>query len=191
MYVADYGNHCLQKLTSNEEFLHQFSQKGSDQGQFDGSSAVIVDSNNRLILQTPTTIGYNEDGAWLLTIDGKDPNHTFYSPHDLALDPQGNIHAAAYCSNQIKVFTKEGVYVRMYSAKGSISGIAIDDEGYSIVCYDGGHSIYDPQEKTIKAITVEKLFCSGGIAALDSRDGRVYVAGSCILTVLKCSSDVW
>ena len=30
------------------------------------------------------------------------------------LGPQGNIHVAAYTSHTVKVFTKEGVYIRMY-----------------------------------------------------------------------------
>ena len=57
-----------------------------------------------------------------------------FSFHEgLALDPLGNIHVAAYGSNTIKVFTKEGVYVRMYGDPNGPSGIAIDDEGYSLV----------------------------------------------------------
>ena len=47
----------------------------------------------------------------------------FHSPCGLALDPQGNIHVAAFAST-IKVFTKGGVYVRIYgNAKVSIKGI--------------------------------------------------------------------
>ena len=47
LYVADYDNHRVQKLTSRGEFLHKFGQHGSGQGQFDGPSAVIVDSKQQ------------------------------------------------------------------------------------------------------------------------------------------------
>ena len=115
LYVADYGNHRVQKLTSRGEFLHKFGQLGSGQGQFNGPSAIIVDSNNRLIVSDRGNHRiqiFNEVGGWLLTIDGKcSGNSCFWHPRGLALDPQGNIHVAALGSTDIKVFTKEGEYV--------------------------------------------------------------------------------
>ena len=74
------------------------------------------------------------NGGWLLTIDGKGSgNHSFQYPWGLALDPQGNIHVAAQGSNTIKVFSEEGVYVRMYGDPNGPRGLAIDGEGYSLV----------------------------------------------------------
>ena len=62
------------------EFIHNFGHKGSGQGQFSYPLAVIVDSNNRVIV--------SEDGGWLSTIDGKGTgNSNFYYPQGLALDP--------------------------------------------------------------------------------------------------------
>ena len=36
MYIADWGNHRIQKLTTGGKFLHEFGEEGSghDQGQF-------------------------------------------------------------------------------------------------------------------------------------------------------------
>ena len=155
LYVADYGNHRVQKLTSSGKFLHKFGQRGSGQGQFIGPVAVIIDFNNKLIVSdfsNDTIQIFNENGGWLLTIDGKGSgNHSFQYPCGLALDPQGNIHVAAGGSNPIKVFTKEGVYVRMYGDPNRPSGIAIDGEGYSFVCECWGNclSIYDPEGNKI------------------------------------------
>ena len=137
LYVADGGNHRVQKLTSSGKFLHKFGQKGSGQGQFNRPFGVIIDSNNKLIVSNYNSHRiqiFNENGGWLLTIDGNGlGNHSFQSPWGLALDPQGNIHVAVHGSNTIKVFTKEGVYVRMYGDPNRPSGIAIDYEGYSLV----------------------------------------------------------
>ena len=73
----------------------------------------LLTQNNRLIVSdngNHRTQLLNECGGWLLTIDGKGSgNHCFQYPRGLALDPQGNIHVS---STDIKVFTKEGVYVR-------------------------------------------------------------------------------
>ena len=188
LYVADSGNHRVQKLTSSGKFLHKFGQQGSGQGQFYCPRAVIIDSNNKLIVSDQANHMihiFNENGGWLLTVDGKGSgNHSFQSPWGLALDPQGNIHVAAHGSNTIKVFTKEGVYVRMYGDPNGPIGIAIDDEGYSLVSEYSIHclSIYDPEGNKIH--TVGNLKNPYG-TALDPRDGSVFIANCVANTVLK------
>ena len=188
LYVADSGNHRVQKLTSSGKFLHKFGHKGSGQGQFNFPVAVIIDSNNKLIVSDHYNHRiqiFNENGGWLLTIDGKGSgNHSCQSPWGLALDPQGNIHVAAHGSNTIKVFTKEGVYVRMYGDPNGPIGIAIDGEGYSLVSEYRGHclSIYDPEGNKIH--TVGNLKHPYG-TALDPRDGSVFIANHGAKTVLK------
>ena len=119
---------------------------------------------------------FNENGGWFLTIDGNvSGNHSFESSRGLALDPQGNIHVADYDSCTIKVFTREGVYVRMYGDPNGPSGLAIDDEGYSLVSERLGNclSIYDPEENKIHAIW---YLTEPDGTALDPRDGSVFIA---------------
>ena len=186
LYVADSDNHRIQKLTSRGEFIHKFGQKGSGQGEFDDLKAVIVDSNNRLIVSDYCNQGvqiFNEEGGWLLTIDGKGTgNSSFMWPRCLALDPQGNIHVGEIDS--IKVFTKEGVYVRTYGDYHMFGakGIAIDDEGNACVSYGGYLSIFD--HHGYKIHEVGNRDDPYGIA-LDPRDGSVYVADFGASSVLK------
>ena len=181
LFVADSGNHRVQKLTSSGKFLHSFGQNGSGQDQFNWPLAVIIDSNNKLIVSDRDNHRiqiFNENGGWLLTIDGNGSgNHRFQSPWGLALDPQGNIHVAAQRSNTIKVFSKEGVYVRMYGDPNGPIEIAIDGEGYSLVSENSGHclSIYDPEGNKIH--TVGNLKNPWG-TALDPRDGSVFIANN-------------
>ena len=128
---------------------------------------------------------YTHNSAHILTIDGNGTgNHCFKYPNGLALDPQGNIHVAAEGTNTSKVFTMEGVYVRMYGDPKGPRGIAIDEEGYSIVSEESGNclSIYDPQGKKIH--TVRNLNSPRG-TALDPRDGSVYVANCAAQILLK------
>eukprot|EP00731_Ephydatia_muelleri_P008023 Em0004g361a len=185
LYVADTCNNRVQKLTSSGKFLHQFGQKGSGQGQFNTPVAVIIDSKNKLIVSDSYNHRiqiFNENCSWLLTIDGKGSgNHSFQYPWGLALDPQGNIHVAAHGSNTIKVFTREGVYVRMYGDPNRPIGIAIDDEGYSLVS-ENSLSIYDPEGNKILTMRNLKNPCG---TALDPRDGSVFIANYGASTVLK------
>ena len=188
LYVADTGNHCVQKLTSSGKFLHKFGQKGSGPGQFNRPWAVIIDSNNKQIVSDSDNHRihiFNENDGRLLTIDGEGyDNNCFLEPCGLALDPQENIHVAAYGTNTIKVFTKEGVYVRMYGDPKCPIGIAIDDEGYSLVSEWSGTclSIYDPEG--IKICKVGNLNKPRDIA-LDPKDGSVFIANYGANTVLK------
>ena len=188
LYVADTGNHRVQKLTSSGKFLHKFGQYGSGQGQFNRPLAVIIDSNNKLIVSDHYNHRiqiFNENGGWLLTIDGNGTgNHSFQYPWGLALDPQGNIHVAAHGSNTIKVFTKEGVYVRMYGDPNGPTGLAIDDEGYSLVseCWGDCLSIYDPEGNNIHTVGNQE---NPWGTALDPRDGSVFIADYGANTVLK------
>ena len=95
-----------------------------------------------------------------------------------------NIHVASWGSNTIKVFTKEGVYVRMYGDPNHPNGIAIDDEGYSLVneCWGDCLSIYNPEGNKIHTMrNLMDSYCT----ALDPRDGSVFIANYRANTVLK------
>ena len=187
MYVADYYNHRIQKLTTGGQFLQKFGQHGSGQGQFYGPTSVIVDQIDRMIVdrRNNRVVILDPNGSWLMTINGNVSGaQGFKNPYGLALDPQGNIHVAAYGSNTIKVFTPEGTYVRSYGDVKGPTGLAIDEEGYSLVCEFSGNclSIFDPHGNKIH--TVGNLTNPWGVA-LDPISGSLYVANYGAKTVLK------
>ena len=169
MYVADYGNNRIQKLTTGGQFLQKFVQCNSP-------ISVIVDQRDRLIVadyRNNRVVILDQGGTLLLTnVSG---SHGFQHPYDLALDPQGNIHVAALSSNCIKVFTPEGTYVRSYGDVNGPIGIVIDEEGYSLVNEFSGNclSIFDPQGN--KMHTVGNFNGPRGVI-LDPKSGSVYVA---------------
>ena len=184
IYVADTGNNRIQKLTTGGLFLQTF------EGQFNNPASVIVDLGDRLIVADGSNhrvVILDQAGTWLLTINGNvTGNHGFPFPYGLALDPQGNIHVAAWASDAIKVFTPEGTYVRSYGDAKPLSGIVIDEEGYSLVNERDGNclSIFDPQGN--KVHTVGNLKKPRGVI-LDPKSGSLYVANCGANTVLKYS----
>ena len=192
MYVAEYGNHRIQKLTTEGQFLQKFGQRGSGLGRFRGPASVIVDQRDRMIVAdycNNRVVILDQNGSWLciLTINGDVSGpQGFNKPWSLALDHQGNIHVAAHGSDTIKVFTPEGTYVRSYGDVKGPTGIAIDEEGYSLVCERSGIclSIFDPQGNKIH--TVGNLNAPHGVA-LDPISGSLYVANHGGNTVLKYS----
>ena len=189
MYVADCHNHRIQKLTLTGQFRNKFGQKGVGPGQFDGPVSVIGDAaDNRLIVSdwgNHRVQIFTNNGDWLSTIEGSgDSHHCFRNPWGLALDPRGNIHVAAYGSNVVKVFSNEGVYIRLYGgeSKGP-KGLFIDHDGYSFLGEGDGDtiSIFDWEGNKIHAM--KNLNNPRGIA-LDPWGDRLYVANWGIDAVL-------
>ena len=182
LYVTDYSNHCIKRLTLDGTFVNKFSANGT--------SGVLVDEYNRIFVSD--SLGskinvFNHNGDRVFTIEGNvTGDHSFKSPYGLAFDPLGNIHVAASGSNTIKVFTKQGVYIRRYGDLKDPRGIAIDSEGYIFVTEYVGNciSIFDSQENKIH--TVEDLNGPWGLA-LDSRTRSLYVANYLAHVVLKYS----
>ena len=81
----------------------------------------------------------------------------------------------------IKVFTQEGVYVRMYGGPNGPIGIAIDDEGYSLVSERSSNclSIYDPEGNKIHAVKNLKNPIGAKL------DGSVFIANCGANTIMK------
>ena len=142
---------------------------------------IVADNGNHRVVML------DQNGHWLMMVIGNvSSDQGFKNPYGLALDPQGNIHVAAFSSNTIKVFTPEGTYVRSYGVVKGPAGIAIDEEDYSLVYELSGNclSIFDPQGNKIH--TVGNLTNPYGVA-LNPMSGSLYVANGGSKTVLMYS----
>ena len=191
LYVADYGNHCIQKITAQGEFINRFGQKGAGPGQLNGPMAIAVNSEDRLIVSERHNHRiqvFSQTGASLLIIDGKGSDSwAFQAPWGVALDPQECIHVVGCGSSTIKVFTPEGSFVRMYGdVKGPV-GITIDDQGYSLVSEGSGNTltIFDPQGSKVR--TIGNFRWPWGVTLDLKEDGCVYVANNGTNTIVKYS----
>ena len=188
LYVADQNHSCIYVLTVEGRFLRAIGVKGLGYGQLMQPVAVVICSDDSLIVSdfaNHRILIFNKDGGCLLTIDGlTDDESAFKQPWGLALDPQGNIHVAAYGSSTIKVFSIGGDYLRKYGDLDGPSGIACDDEGYSIVSEGDGNrlSIFDPCGNVIHIVhKLKNPFCT----VLDDKHCCLYVADRNSLSVLK------
>lgn len=191
LYVADYGNHCIQKLTTCGEFIHKFGEKGAGPGQMNGPMALVVDSKHNLVVSERHNHRiqiFSPTGTSLMIIDGSTPgNGMFQAPWGVALDHLENIHILTCSSNNIKVFTPDGRFVRTYgNVKGPI-GIAIDDQGYTLVSEGSGNSvtIFDPRGEKIH--TIMGFRWPWGVCLDLKGDGCIYIANNGTNTILKYS----
>ena len=125
--VADSGNHRIQTFDQDGRFLRSIR----------GSRGPIG-----------STLGRGARGGTLSPRDADvngslgrpSQDCSFYSPYDVAVDPQGNIHVAANNTNAIKVFTPEGEFVRAYGNLSGPTGIAVDPAGFCFVCQSSNSS---------------------------------------------------
>ena len=66
MYVADYGNHRIQKLTTEGRFLTAFGKDRTGQKLINRPCGVIVDKNNAVIVSDMRNKIFNQniDHRW-------------------------------------------------------------------------------------------------------------------------------
>ena len=184
LYVANNNNNCIHRLTMEGSFIDQISANGT--------SGLLIDDYYRIFVSDCSGNKINvfsHKGNQLFTIDGNATGDcSFQSPYGLAFDPLGNIHVAASGSNTIKVFTKEGVYIRKYGDLNGPRGIAIDSDGYSFVTeYEGNCiSIFDPQGNKVHIVR-GPLHNPFGLA-LNSTNDSLYIAIYGASIVLKYST---
>ncbi len=151
VYVADSGNHRIQKFNSRGEFILQWGQIGSDSGEFiepDGvvvdpqGDIYVVDSGNHRIQK------FNSRGEFILQWGSEGESDTeFMNPGGIAVDSKGDIYIVDIGNLRIQKFSPEGRYIRSWRelirmlSDGSMrkegfirpTGIAIDKWGYIYV----------------------------------------------------------
>ena len=173
MYVADNGNHRIQKLTLSGTFMSKFGSQGRGDGMLSGPCGVCLDHDGRVFVADSNNSRvsvFSDDGTFLYHIGAS--NEPGY-PCGLAFDPSGNLHVANNELKCVKVFSPRGDYITEYG-RGQLDivwFIAINEEGYSFVSDCDTLSIFDPQHKRI--FRTENIASRG--VALD-KDGQIYVA---------------
>ncbi|MGO0059996.1 Ig-like domain-containing protein [Brevibacillus fluminis] len=164
LYVADYGNHRIQKLTAAENIWSQWCAttivSGSLLGEFNVPSGVAVDSsgnmyvvdaiNNRIQKLSGSTNTWSE---WKKIGGGAGSDlGEFSMPFGVAVDSSGNVYVADYGNNRIQKLTIStntwSEWKKVDGGEGSglgefnqPSGVAVDSSGNVYVADSGNHRI--------------------------------------------------
>ena len=151
VYVADSGNHRIQKFTSAGGYITQWGSYGSGNSQFQNPRGIAIDAsgnvyvidswNNHRIQKFTSTGGYIT--KWGSYGSG---NSQFLWPEAIAVDASGNVYVADFYNNRIQKFTSTGGYITKWGSYGSgnsqflgPNGIAVDASGnvYVIEYHNG------------------------------------------------------
>jgi YYY domain-containing protein len=142
LIVADFGNHRIQELKPDGDFVRKWGSLGELPGQFkepcavavgaDGSSYVADTWNHRVQKFSPT-------GEYQLEWSA-----SFYGPRGVAVAPTGDVFVADTGNNRIVRFTPDGKELRRWGGQGSNTGeflepmgLAVDANGRVYVCDNG------------------------------------------------------
>jgi DNA-binding beta-propeller fold protein YncE len=134
-YVADPGNHRIQKFGPDRAFLSAWGAEGIEPGQFitpmdlivDGQGRVYVLDADRNIVPTDSGTGavqvFDADGRYLAEwgLIGTEPGQ-MDAPFGIGLDPDGTLLVAEFDGNRVQRFTLEGEVLDGWGGSGSADG---------------------------------------------------------------------
>ena len=150
VYVADEGNHRVQRFTPGGVHATQWGGYGSADGQFIKPKGVAADSsgfiyvadtdNHRIQKFYPTGNFVTKWGS-----QGSEPGQFFY-PCGVAVNSSGSVYVSDTFNHRIQRFTSDGVFAATWGSNGAQNGefsypvgIAVDSSGWSVYVADEGN----------------------------------------------------
>ena len=137
VYVADLGNHRVQKFDSSGTFLTMWGSSdggGGVAGKFNSPGGIAVDgSGNVYVSDTSNTHRiqkFDSTGTYLSQWgsngvgDGK-----FSSPWGIAIDGSGNVFVVDASNKRIQKFDSSGTFLNKWSTESSPRWVTVDPSG--------------------------------------------------------------
>jgi len=161
IYVADTGNHRIQKFTRDGQFVTEWGSSGIGSGEFLYTAGIAIDNNENVYVLdylNHRIQKFSSEGHFITkwgsagTGNGqfKFPPVQGYATTwcGIGIDASGNIYISDSGNNRIQKFTPKGQFIRKLGSSGSEdgqfnlpTGIAIDAEGYLYVADTGNNRI--------------------------------------------------
>jgi sugar lactone lactonase YvrE len=152
IYVADIGNHRIQKFSSSGAFLLSWGTFGTGDGQFNEPIGLDIDAAGDVYVAEYSGARvqkFTQNGGFLLqwgsagSGDGQ-----FVQPRSVAIDPSGNVFVTDSGNHRVQKFTSTGTFLLKWGTFGSGNGqfntplgIEHDAAGNVYVCDLGNHRV--------------------------------------------------
>jgi streptogramin lyase len=146
VYVADWGNHRIQKFTPEGDFLAEWGNQGRGNGEFRYPAGVATDARGKVYVAdtgNERIQKFAPDGEFLKKWGSSGSGDgEFAEPVDLATDGQGNVYVADHSwlsdtgHQRIQKFTSNGDFITKWGGWGSgegefmgLTGVGTDADG--------------------------------------------------------------
>ncbi|QTA80470.1 NHL repeat-containing protein [Desulfonema limicola] len=200
VYIADTGNHRIQKFTTDGHFIAKWGKQGKEDGEFDTPDSIALDNKGFVYvsdLLNSRIQKFSEKGEFIESWSG--PKGEGFLPSGIAVDGGGFVYVVNLVNDLIYKFSDTGEYIAQWGNKGIEehyvhTGIAVDNQGFVYAADRENHQVkkYSVTGELIK--TWGQLGKENGSfdqpsgIAVDS-DGYVYIADSYNDRVQKFTSD--
>jgi DNA-binding beta-propeller fold protein YncE len=170
LYIADHGNHRVQKLDTNGRFLLKFGRNGGDgsagvaPGEFNKPRKVAVDRAGNIYVADKGNHRiqkFDASGRFLLKWgrNGGDgsagaASGEFNLPYSVAIAPTGEVYVTDTANNRLQKFTPAGVFIARIGHNGGDGspgtapgefttpyGVAVDCRGNLYVTDEGNDRV--------------------------------------------------
>jgi len=99
--VSDGGNNCINAFDQSGTFLYKFGKTGNQDGQFDFSHGMLLDSSNNLLV-----CDYNNNRVQQFSLDGRFTGKTTTDlpcPTEIVTAPDGRILVTSYTAKKVYI----------------------------------------------------------------------------------------
>ncbi len=140
IYLAQYGQHRIQKFDSSGNFVTKWGTQGSGNGQLDAPNSISIDSSDNVYvseINNARVQKFSSTGTYITKWGSFGTgNGQFQAIAGVAADSSGNVYVVEQVGNRVQKFNSSGTYVTQWGTSGSGNGqfsapqgIATDSSG--------------------------------------------------------------
>jgi len=166
LYVAEEYNHRISVFNPDGTFDFSFGQQGAEPGQFERPSGVAVGLSGNIYVADTWNYRvqvFNSAGEYITSWGQRgelgsgaraEPFDAFWGPRAIAVDASEQVYVADTGNKRIRVYTKDGTYLRDIGSGGSGNGQLDEPSGLSI-SPDGLLYVADTWNRRISVFTLD------------------------------------
>ncbi len=150
VYVADSGNHRIQKFTSDGDFVAKWGKAGRGEGEFNSPEGMVIDSEGFIYVadsKNHRIQKFTTDGVFTAKWGQKGiRNGEFNEPKGIAIDSEGNVYVTDSLNYRIQKFSPDGAFLMKW---GSFASDGVGESYPESIVIDGEGHIYVAQRDNI------------------------------------------